>query len=202
MDVFYDCWAALISYVSIMLQSGSKIRSRISAVCECLQGHFCSMCSTADSETRVGSELANILMEAVSKLNNLTKEVSYLQRCFNAQSIRMQKIGISNNESSECGGRNANRSSNRTKQSKSRSKKAKCKIVNDAKLNSSSQCVEVSSSEDGLGLRELEKRGKCKHSVDKSGSCVEESSLSSSSENSDSEGLAKKHRKRKVKSGA
>ena len=55
----------------------------------------------AGKETRVGTDLAKVLLETVSKMNKLTKEVSFLQECFHIQSVRLQKVEVFNNESSE-----------------------------------------------------------------------------------------------------
>ena len=124
-----------------MAPLSAKIRPGINAECECLQGRSCQKCSTAGSETRVGADLANMLLETLSKLNKLTKEVSFLQKCLHVQSVKQQRLEVtgsvprgagvafssvqSNNEGSECEGRNsAYKSSSRFIQARNRSNKA------------------------------------------------------------------------------
>ena len=154
------------SQTSNMLPSSSKIMLENSAVCKCLQGRSCSICSAAGSESRANSDLANVLLEAVSKMDILTKKVSSLQQCFHVQSVRLQKLEVSNNEGSECEGRNsASSRSNRVKQCKSRPNKGKSKKARAANMNSNPPCEEVSSSEDELGLRALERRCEIKQKV-------------------------------------
>ena len=124
-----------------MSPAGPKIRPNIRVMCKCLQGSSCSMCSTENGETLAGSNLANMLLNAMSKLDKLTKELSYLQKCLQVPSDRLQELKNSDNENSEGGRRtSASRSYNRSEKAK-RSKKAK--------FNSNSQC-EVISSEDEL----------------------------------------------------
>ena len=59
------------------------------------------MCSTENGETLAGSNLANMLLNAMSKLDKLTKELSYLQKCLQVPSDRSQELEISDNENNE-----------------------------------------------------------------------------------------------------
>ena len=112
------------------------------------------------SQTQVlhESDLASVLIKAVSKMDNLTKQVSSLQQRINVQSVRLQELGVSSEVSESESGSDARRSSKRFRQPKNRSDKAKCKQARMEKMKASPQCTEVSSSEDELGLRALEKR--------------------------------------------
>ena len=208
-----------------MIPSSAKIRPGINAGCDCMQGRSCQKCSAAGSETRVGTDLANMILETLSKLDKLTNDVSFLQKCLHVQSVRQQRIEVagsgsrgialsselSNNETSECEGRNsANKSSSRIKQVKNRSNKAKYNNARVNKLNLSSQNEEVSPSEDEFGLGAAERRCEFTHSVLGNGKSQSSSKLysvssaveSSPEESSESEDVPKKHRRSKVKSGA
>ena len=158
-----------------MSPAGPKIRPNIRVMCKCLQGSTCSMCSTENGETISGNNLANIVLDSMSKLNKLTKEVSYLQQYLQVSSERLQEMEISSNESCEGERRNgARRSRNRGEKAR-KSKKAKGKK---SKFNSNYQC-EMISSEDELGLSAV-KRCEFKHSAlgnfQRQSKCLQDSS--------------------------
>ena len=207
--------SASVKYnTSDMALENSKARSGNSTVCECLEGYSCSMCLAVGSKARDGSDITTALVEAVSKIEKLIKEMSSLKQRFNVQNVRLQKLEVSNNEGSESEeGSSASNSSKRIKQI--RSNKAKYKKARVENLEASSQCEE-SPSEDELGLRALDKRLECKQRASsdlkrqsrlrqaKYVSTSEDNSASGGSETSgsDSEVKKKHRRRRKVKSGA
>ena len=201
-----------VNYTSNMSHLVAQVRAEMSNLCECLQGNSCQRCSAAGLEIPVGSDLAKVLLDTVSKLKELTKEVSFLQKRLHVQSVRQQKAEVANIESSECDGRNSvSRSSSRIKHAKNRSNKAKYKKARVDKLNSKSQ-FEISSEEE-MRVRAVE-RCEFKHStlgnsqkqsklnLDESISSAEESSNCGSSESSESDVIPQKQKRRKVKSGA
>ena len=179
----------------IMCSSGSKVMPIYSTECDCLQGHSCPRCSLAGSKTRDESELANVLIQAVSKMNVLFKEVTSLQQRFNLHRGQQQE--------NKCERRvSAGRSKRKCKQSKMKANKVKCDNIKVVKsLNS--QCIETSSSEDELGLKALDARveheqsfigsvqRKSRSRQDVFFTSTEESSVNEPSDNSFSDTLSK-----------
>ena len=195
---------------SNMLSSDYIKRSQISAVCKCLEGSSCSMCTAAGSVAQPGSDLATLMQAAVSKMEKLTKQVSSL-------SVRLRNLEVANTEGSgsEVEVR-ASKSRKRSKQSKNRSVKANYKKARVEKINTSSQCEDESISKSELDLKGSGKRCEFKQrassdaqrssrrQVEDVSSAVEVSASGSSEDSHSSTDFEekRKHRRRKVKSGA
>ena len=62
---------------SDMALANARLRPENGAVCKCPVGFSCSMCSVLGAQ--VGSDQATALVEAVSKLDRLNKEISSLK---------------------------------------------------------------------------------------------------------------------------
>ena len=157
------------------------------AVCNCLEGGSCAMCSASG-----GYDLVQTLSAVLGKLDKLNSQLISLKGNVNTYNNRLKKLEMSSNEGSDNDSESVSGKRKHRKPHKRVSNKRKSKPV-EVKENSCAQ-TEDSASEDRLGLRDFEK----------SRNRVYEESDSSdrSSETSGTGSKRRRKRRRTVKSGA
>ena len=171
--------------------------------CECVEGDFCNLCSTPG-----GDDVVQTLAAALGKLDGINSKIASLQMSLSEYNNRIKNLENSDSESKrDCIASKSNR-----KVQKRVSNKGKCRSARVTENAGSNSQLEVSTSEDELGLNNVSRIPSI--SLDKSVKSssksekfkkrhYEESSSSGDSTDTTSTGTKRRRKRRsKVKSGA